>query len=131
MQNGAQLKGTANSVHKDPAIIGEHELSWDGLPPKVVQALSQPLDPALVSQRKGRAGRTYDYLEGHVVIDQANRTFGHGGWGYELVGEVTLRRIEVVDTKTGDVRGLPRLQRPSPGHGVRGPTPHRRGVPSL
>ena len=104
MQNGKKENGAVNGVHKDPAIIGEHELSWDGLSPSVVQALSQPLDPALLSRRKGRAGRTYDYLEGHVVIDQANKLFGFGAWGYELVGEVTLRRIEVVDAKTGDVK---------------------------
>ena len=86
------------------AIVGEHELLWDGLPPAVTNSLGQPLDPALVSQRKGRAGRTYDYLEGHVVIDQANRVFGFGGWGYELAGDVTLRQIENVDTKTGEVK---------------------------
>ena len=103
MQNGTKANGTVNGVHRNPAIIGEHELSWDGLSPNVVQALSQPLDPSLLSQRKGRAGRTYDYLEGHVAIDQANRIFGFGGWGYELVGDVTLRRVETVDTKTGDV----------------------------
>ncbi len=103
MQNGTKANGTANGVHGDPTIIGEHELSWDGLSPRVVQALSQPLDPALLSQRKGRAGRTYDYIEGHVAIDQANRIFGFGGWGYELIGDVTLRRVETVDTKTGDV----------------------------
>ena len=99
MQNG-----TTNGVHKDPTVISEHELIWDGLSPAVIKALDQPLDPALMSQRKGRAGRTYDYIEGHVVIDQANRIFGHGGWGYELVGDVTLRRIETVDSKTGEVR---------------------------
>ena len=103
MQNGTKVNGTVNGVHRDPAIIGEHELSWDGLSPRVVEALSQPLDPALLSQRKGRAGRTYDYIEGHVAIDQANRIFGFGGWGYELIGDVTLRRIETVDTTTGDV----------------------------
>ena len=86
------------------AIVSEHELLWDGLPPAVTNALGQPLDPALVSQRKGRAGRTYDYLEGHVAIDQANRIFGFGGWGYELAGDVTLRQIENVDTKTGEVK---------------------------
>ena len=75
---------------------------WDGLSPAVTEALGQPLDPvALVSQRKGRGGRVFDYLEGHAVIDQANRIFGFGGWGYELVGDVTLRRIETVDTQTG------------------------------
>ena len=116
--NGHHRNGTGNGVHKDtsviarngngahndPAIVTEHELLWDGLPPAVTQALDQPLDPALVSQRKGRGGRTFDYLEGHLVIDQANRIFGYGSWGAELVGDVTLRRIETVDPRTGEVK---------------------------
>ncbi len=107
-----------NGVHEDTAmatrngnghkpeaeITGGHDLLWDGLSPAVTRALEQPLDPVLVSQRKGRAGRVFDYLEGHVVIDQANRVFGYGGWGYEMVGEVALRRIETVDVKTGEVK---------------------------
>ena len=117
--NGHQRNGTGNGLvhvngngHKPDAapvsstgqaIVSEHELLWDGLAPAVTQALGQPLDPALVSQRKGRGGRVFDYLEGHAVIDQANRIFGFGGWGYELVGDVTLRRIETVDTQTGEV----------------------------
>ena len=110
--------GSANGVHKDTAvasrngnghrpdapIVTEHDLLWDGLSPAVSQALGQPLDPDLVSQRKGRGGRVFDYLEGHAVIDQANRIFGYGGWGYELVGDVTLRRIETVDPQTGEVK---------------------------
>ena len=110
--------GSNNGVHKDTAIatrngnghkpdaaiVTEHDLLWDGLPPAVTQALGQPIDSALVSQRKGRGGRVFDYLEGHVVIDQANRIFGYGGWGAELVGDVTLRRIETVDTNTGEVK---------------------------
>ena len=109
---------SANGVHKDTAavarngnghkpdaaIVSEHELLWDGLSPAVTQALGQPLHPALVSQRKGRKGQVFDYLEGHVVIDQANNTFGYGGWGYELVGDVTLRQVETVDTQTGEVK---------------------------
>ena len=118
--NGHNGNGTGNGLvsvngngHKpDAAIVGEHDpassaglaLLWDGLSPAVTQALGQPLDPALASQRKGRAGRSYDYLEGHVVIEQANRIFGYGGWGYELAGDVTLRRIETVDTQTGEVK---------------------------
>ena len=105
--NGHHGNGTVSvpvNGHKpDAAIVTEQELLWDGLPPAVAQALSQPLDPNLVSQRKGRGGRVFDYLEGHVVIDQANRIFGFGGWGVELVGDVTLRRIETVDSKTGEV----------------------------
>ena len=109
--NNGHSNGTGNGlVHINPnghdAALDatHHELLWDGLPPAVTNALGQPLDPALVSQRKGRAGRTYDYLEGHAVIDQANRIFGFGGWGYEVVGDVTLRQIENVDTKTGEVK---------------------------
>ena len=115
---GNNGNGSANGVHKDTAVVArngnghkpdtaipaEHELLWDGLSPAVTQALGQPIDPELVSQRKGRGGRTFDYLEGHAVIDQANRIFGFGGWGYELVGDVTLRRIETVNPQTGEVK---------------------------
>ena len=118
--------GSNNGVHKDTAvasrngnghkpdaapvsstgqaIVTEHDLLWDGLSPAVSQALGQPIDPELVSQRKGRGGRVFDYLEGHAVIDQANRIFGYGGWGYELVENVTLRQIETVDPQTGEVK---------------------------
>ncbi len=108
--NNGHNNGTGNGlVHingkeHDAALDATHDLLWDGLSPAVTDALGQPLEPALVSQRKGRAGRTYDYLEGHAVIDQANRIFGFGGWGYELVGDVTLRQFEHVDTKTGEVK---------------------------
>ena len=110
--------GSANGVHKDTAVVArngnghkpdaaipaEHELLWDGLSPAVTQALGQPIDSQLVSQRKGRGGKSFDYLEGHIVIAQANRIFGYGGWGYELVGDVTLRRIETVNPQTGEVK---------------------------
>ena len=109
--NNGHSNGTGNGLvhgngngHDAALDATHHDLLWDGLPPAVTNALGQPLDPSLVSQRKGRAGRTYDYLEGHAVIDQANRIFGFGGWGYELAGDVTLREIETVDTKTGEVK---------------------------
>ena len=106
--NGTNRNGSGNGVHKDAAIVNGHDpvssdLLWDGLSPAVANALEQPLDPGLVSQRKGRAGRTYSYIEGHTVIAQANRIFGFGGWGFELAGDVTLRRIENDDPKTGEV----------------------------
>lgn len=104
-EDAAAVASRNGNGHKpDAAIPAGHELLWDGLPPAVINALSQPLDPELVSQRKGRGGRSFDYLEGHAVIDQANRIFGFGGWGYELVGDVTLRRIETVDPQTGEVK---------------------------
>ena len=103
--NGAAVASHNGNGHKpEAAIPAEHELLWDGLPPAVTQKLDQPLDSALVSQRRGRGGRTFDYLEGHTVIAQANAIFGYGGWGYELVGDVTLRRVEIVDPQTGEVK---------------------------
>ena len=102
--NGAQKNG--NGHRPDAAMDTGHDLLWDGLPPAVTQKLDQPLDPALVSQRKGRKGRVFDYLEGHVVISQANSIFGYGGWGYELVGDVTLRQIETVDPETGELKSV-------------------------
>ena len=97
---GKNGNGTGNGV----ADLGGHDLLWDGLPPAVVNALEQPLDPSLVSRRDGRGNRQYEYIEGHTVIDQANAIFGYGGWGYELVGDVGLRRIEKVDVRTGEVK---------------------------
>ena len=102
-QDTALATRNGNEHKPDAAIPAGHELLWDGLSPAVTQALGQPLDPELASQRKGRKGQVFDYLEGHVVIAQANRIFGHGGWGYELAGDVTLRRIETVDPQTGEV----------------------------
>ena len=101
------LNGNGQNGHHNGngvADIGGHDLLWDGLPPAVVGALEQALDPALVSQRTGRGNRSYDYIEGHTVIDQANKIFGYGGWGYELTGDVSLRRIESVNTRTGEVK---------------------------
>ena len=100
----AVVARNGNGHKPDAPIVSEHDLLWDGLSPAVTQALGQPLEPALVSQRKGRGGKFYDYLEGHVVIEQANRIFGYGGWGYELVENVTLRQIETVDPQTGEVK---------------------------
>ena len=88
----------------DPASSAGHDLLWDGLSPAVTKALGQPLDPALVSRRKGRGGKTFSYIEGHTAIDEANRVFGYGGWGFELVENVTLRQIETVDAQTGEVK---------------------------
>ena len=108
--NGHDRNGTGNGlVHvngnkPDSAIVNDHDLLWDGLSPAVTNALSQPIDPALVSQRRGRAGRTFSYIEGHVAISEANRVFGYGGWGYELLADVTLREIENVDPDTGEVK---------------------------
>ncbi len=90
-------------IERSPAPASVEALHWDALAPRVTEALAQPLDPELISQRKGRGGRKFDYIEGHTAIDQANRIFGFGGWGYELVGDVTLRPIDQTDSRTGEV----------------------------
>jgi DNA recombination protein Rad52 len=63
--------------------------------------LAQPLDPALISEREARDGRLLQYIEGWAAIHQANRIFGHDGWGAEVVGEVTYRPISL-DGLVGD-----------------------------
>jgi DNA recombination protein Rad52 len=68
-----------------------------GLPRQVLALLAQPLDPALVSEREGRDGRLLQYIEGWMVINQANRIFGHDGWGTEVVGEVRYRPMSPAD----------------------------------
>ena len=104
-ETGNGLVHVNGNGHKpDATIVGEHDLLWDGLSPAVTQALGQPIDPELVSQRRGRAGRTFSYIEGHTAISEANRVFGFGGWGFELVENVTLRQIETVDTQTGEMK---------------------------
>ena len=107
MKNGTQIHTNGNGNHSNGTrptngaapttpinLNGESSLHWDALSPNVNDALRQPLDPALVSERKGRGGRRFSYIEGHTAIDQANQVFGYGGWGYELVGEVTLREFK-------------------------------------
>ena len=103
MNNGTTATVSRNGSHPEPATP-ERDLMWDGLPPAVTTKLADPLDEGLVSHRKGRRGRSFAYLEGRTVIEQANRVFGYGGWGHELVGEVALREGESVDEKTGEAK---------------------------
>ncbi len=100
--NGHRNGASPNGAHPEP--IREPDLMWDGLSPAVTQRLGEPLDEGLVSHRKGRGNRSFAYLEGSTAIEQANRVLGFGGWGYELVGEVTLREGESVDQQTGEAK---------------------------
>ena len=102
--NGATATASRNGSHPEPTTVPERDLMWDSLPPAVTQQLGEPLDEGLVSHRKGRGNRSYAYLEGRTAIEQANRIFGYGGWGYELVGEVVLREGESVDQQTGEAK---------------------------
>lgn len=76
------------------------EPASEGLPDEVAALLAQPLDHALVSERELRDGRLIQYIEGWVVINQANRIFGRDGWGAEVVGDVAYRPVSLVDPVT-------------------------------
>lgn len=49
-----------------------------------VTELNRNLDPRLVSERKSGGGKV-KYIQGHNAIDQANRIFGYGNWGWRVV----------------------------------------------
>ena len=101
--NGVARNGNG---HHGADSIPASDLLWDSLPTSITDKLAQPLDASLVSQRRGRGNRSVSYLEGRTVIDQANRIFGHGGWGHEVVGDVLLRDLDQVNTQTGEVRRI-------------------------
>ena len=111
MSNATSSNATKNGVPAAPADLVPLEPAAGpppdgqgaGLAPTVTHQLAAPLDPSLVAQRKGRAGHTYAYLAGRVAIQQANRLLGFGGWGYDLVGEVTPRELTTRDAQTGAV----------------------------
>lgn len=77
-----------------------------GLPQEVLDLLAQPLDHTLVRERAREDGNIFAYLEGSAVIDQANRIFGYGGWGAEVVGEPRYQAMEVIDRSSGEVLAL-------------------------
>ena len=56
MTNGTHRNASNNGVRPDTTPMGDRELDllWDSLPPRVTKELSQPLDPAQVSSRRGR-----------------------------------------------------------------------------
>ena len=129
--NGVAKDGHHNGNGHQPAeSIPAHDLLWDSLPASVTEKLAQPLDASLVSQRKGRGNRSFSYVEGRTVIDQANRIFGHGGWGHEVVGDVTLRELDQVNTQTGEVKRIRAYSATVKVTVPRRAFPNRRGLPA-
>ena len=63
----------------------------DGLSKKVLDRLHKPLDSnhVLVNDFNTRKP-DFEYISHETLIQQANSIFGHAGWGYEIVGDVTL-----------------------------------------
>ena len=106
MLNGNHQNGSSNGTHPEIPLADTQDFLWDTLPPSVTEKLAQPLDPGLVSHRKGRGNRNFPYLEGRIAIDQANRVFGHAGWGYDVIGGVTLHDLDQVNPGTGEVKRI-------------------------
>jgi hypothetical protein len=65
------------STPQSPA--GATEARPAGFSPEQIAALSAPLDRARISSREQGRGRV-NYLQGWVLIEEANRIFGHDGW---------------------------------------------------
>jgi len=63
--------------------------------------LVQPLDPKRVKHRAGGGGMQLSYLTGHDAINTANRIFGYGNWGYDLLGV----ELNTVNNENGEVIG--------------------------
>lgn len=61
------------------------EKSESVVTPRVVAQLEQPLDPKRIKVRKGPGGTRLSYIEGQYAIAAANRIFGYGNWGYEVL----------------------------------------------
>lgn len=69
--------------------------------PEQIKQLEQPLERERVKHRQGGGGAQLAYLKGHDVIDTANRIFGFGSWGYDLLGVDLLG----VPGETGEIVG--------------------------
>lgn len=68
-----------------------------------IAELDKELNPLLVSTRKGGSGSTLKYIEGHDAIDQANRIFGYGQWGYKVI---SCKPVTIIDPMTGEPIGV-------------------------
>lgn len=70
---------------------------------KQLKELDKALDKRFISDRKGASGRKLRYLEGHDAIDQADRLFGYGCWGYETL---SCEQTIIHDLLTGEPIGI-------------------------
>ncbi|MBI4496336.1 MAG: hypothetical protein HY689_00320 [Chloroflexi bacterium] len=77
----------------------------ESLPQEVVEELKKPLDDGLISFRDGPRNTRLAFIEGHAAIAQANRIFGFGNWGAELVGEITCREFRRMVRAKGQETG--------------------------
>lgn len=70
---------------------------------KQIAELEKDLNPLLISERKGGGGSTLKHIEGHNAIDQANRLFGYGNWGYKTL---SITQHVILDPCTGEAIGI-------------------------
>lgn len=71
-----------------------------------IKELQKPLDRKYVATRKNYGGGpALSYLEGHHVIQEANRIFGHDGWSSETVQIERVASTPYVkrDQRKGDI----------------------------
>ncbi len=68
-----------------------------------IRELDKKLDPRFVSNRKGGGNTTLKYLQGHDAIDQADRIFGYGNWGYR---PLSCEQQVLIDPMTGEAVGV-------------------------
>jgi DNA repair and recombination protein RAD52 len=71
--------------------------------PEQIAELDKPIDSKKVAHRQGGGGTQLSYIEGHEAIDAANRLFGYGSWGFEVVGVPT--RDHYTDTN-GEIKAM-------------------------
>ena len=60
--------------------------------------LMTDIDPRFVSNDHGS-----QYLQGYLMIDQANRILGEGNWWYQITDDPVLHTLHVTDPATGEI----------------------------
>ena len=94
----ADLVPLAPNPLADPA---DHQ-GLVSLPPSR-SSWTRPWTPASSPSARAAPGTPSPISPGGSPSQQANRLLGYGGWGYDLVGEVTPRDITTRDAQTGAV----------------------------
>jgi recombination DNA repair RAD52 pathway protein len=70
---------------------------------KQIIELDKDLNPLLISERQGGSKSILKHIEGHNAIDQANRLFGYGNWGYRTL---SCKSVNLIDPCTGESIGI-------------------------
>lgn len=70
----------------------------------IIEELNEPLSKENVKQREGTGSNKLSYLASHHVINEANRLFGFGMWGTEIMHlhQVDKTQYEKPPYKAGD-----------------------------